>query len=304
MLSIGAYLLIHQQLTIGQFIASEIVIITILSSIEKMIGSIENVYDAFTSVEKLAKITEKPTEKHGKITFELSNESSVIFETKDLCFSFDDKLNVLNNLKFEINKNERICIMGEDGAGKSVLLKLLSGILIPSSGSLFVQNIPIQNYELDSLRDKIGLLTNKQDIFEGNLLDNITMGHNIPVQHIYTIAEQIGLLSFLQQLPNGLETSVQPFGNQLSTSAIEKIILLRLLVHDYSILLMDEPWIRSEIAFKKNIINYLLNLKNKTIIVVSNDLSFAAECDKIIYLNKNGKIDFIGSWNSYEKLKK
>lgn len=101
------------------------------------------------------------------------------------------------------------------------------------------------------MRDKIGLLTNKQDIFEGNLLDNITMGHNIPVQHIYTIAEQIGLLSFLQQLPNGLETSVQPFGNQLSTSAIEKIILLRLLVHDYSILLMDEPWIRSEIAFKK-----------------------------------------------------
>lgn len=300
MLSIGAYLLINQQLTIGQFIASEIVIITILSSIEKLTSTIENLYDAFTSVEKLSKIIDKPTEVHGKIIFENNIENNTVFKVQNLFFSFNDKINVLNNISFEINKNEIVCIMGEDGAGKSVLLKLLSGIFTATSGNILVQNIPIQNYELDSLRDKIGLLTNKQDIFEGNLLDNITMGNPISAFTIYQIAEQVGLLSFLEQLPNGLETEVQPLGNQLSTSAIEKIILLRLLVHNYSILLMDEPWIRSEANVQAVIIEFLLQQKNQTIIVVSNDLQFASKCDKIIYLNKSGQLDFIGTWNDFK----
>ena len=302
MLSIGAYLLINQQLTIGQFIASEIVIITILASIEKLINSLEHIYDAFTSVEKLNNITDNPIEKNGKIIFDTNYQDKIIYQVKGLNFSFDGIYNVLNNLNFEINKNEKICILGKDGSGKSILLNLLSGIYAPNDGAVYVQNIKIQNYELDSLRDKIGLLTNKQDIFEGNLLDNITMGHNIPTQYIYHIAEQIGLTSFLQKLPNGLETVVQPLGNQLATSAIEKIILLRLLVQEYSILLMDEPWIRSEAIVQEKVKNYILEQINKTIIVVSNDREFASKCDKIIYLNLNGEIEFIGDWNSFKKL--
>jgi ATP-binding cassette subfamily B protein len=299
MLSIGAYLLVNQQLTIGQFIASEIVIITILSSIEKLISTIENVYDAFTSVEKLSKISDKPIEVHGKIIFENNAENNIVFKVQNLFFSFDNNINVLNDITFEINKNEKVCVMGEDGAGKSVLLKLLSGIYAATSGNVLVQNIPIHNYELESLRDKIGLLTNKQDVFEGNLLDNITMGNSISTQTIYHVAEQVGLLSFLQQLPNGLETEVQPFGIQLSTSTIEKIILLRLLVHNYSILLMDEPWIRSEANIQKTIIDYLLQQQNQTMIIVSNDIQYASKCDKIIFLNKSGHVGFVGNWNDF-----
>ncbi len=303
MLSIGAYLLINQQLTIGQFIASEIVIITILASIEKLISTIENVYDAFTSVEKLSKIIDKPIEIYGNLHFENNIKINTVYNVQNISFSFDDKVTVLNNVSFDIKKEEKVCIMGEDGAGKTILLKLLSGIYTVSNGTILVNNIPILNYNLDSLRDNIGLLTNKQDIFEGNLLDNITMGNSISTSTIYEVAENVGLLSFLQQLPNGLETLVQPLGNQLSTSSIEKIILLRLLVHNYSILLMDEPWIRSESNIQSIIIQYLLQLKNQTVIVVSNDENYASKCDKIIYLNKSGQVEFVGNWNDFKLLK-
>lgn len=302
MLSVGAYLLIAQQLTIGQFIASEIIIITTLASIEKLLGSLENVYDAFTSIEKLLKISERPKEQHGNMPFEYKNaQKNILYKVANMQFSFNEKTIVLQNLNIEININEKVCIMGNDGAGKSVLLKLLSGIYLPTKGTILINNIPIQNYAVDSIRDKIGLLTNKQDIFEGNLLDNITLGNTISIDTIYNIATQVGLIDFLQELPYGLETKVQPFGNQLSTSAIEKIILLRLLVHQYEILLMDEPWIRSEANTRASVIQYLLQQKNQTIIVVSNDEAYASACDKIIYLNKNGEIGFAGDWNTFVK---
>ena len=301
MLSVGAYLLVNQQLTVGQFIASEIIIITTLSSIEKLIATLENVYDAFTSIEKLLKITERPKEKQGEILFTSNAQSHVLYKINNMNFSFQENTNILNNINLEIQANEKVCIMGNDGAGKSVFLKILSGIYTATKGTVFVNNIPIQNYSLDSIRDKIGLLTNKQDVFEGTVLDNITLGNDISFDTIYATASQIGLVNFLQELPDGLDTKVQPFGNQLSTSAVEKIILLRLLVHEYEIMLMDEPWIRSESNIRTAVIEYLLQQKNQTIIVVSNDEAYASKADKIIYLNKNGEVDFTGKWDDFKK---
>lgn len=301
MLSVGAYLLITQQLTVGQFIASEIIIITTLASIEKLIASLENVYDAFTSIEKLLKISDRPKENEGQVTFMCNNEITQLYKVDKMCFSFQEDIKILNNITIEIKLYEKVCIMGNDGAGKSILLKILSGIYPNSSGSILVNNVPLQNYTLDSIRDRIGLLTNKQDIFEGSILENITLGNDILIDTIYTTVAQIGLTDFLQQLPNGLDTKVQPFGNQLSTSAIEKILLLRLLVHEYDIMLMDEPWIRSEANIRTKIIDYLLYQNNKTIIVVSNDEEYASKCDKIIYLNKLGEIDFTGNWNAFKQ---
>ena len=301
MLSVGAYLLVNQQLTVGQFIASEIIIITTLSSIEKLIATLENVYDAFTSIEKLLKITERPKEKQGEILFTSNAQSHVLYKINNMNFSFQENTNILNDINLEIQANEKVCIMGNDGAGKSVFLKILSGIYTATKGTVFVNNIPIQNYSLDSIRDKIGLLTNKQDVFEGTVLDNITLGNDISFDTIYATASQIGLVNFLQELPDGLDTKVQPFGNQLSTSAVEKIILLRLLVHEYEIMLMDEPWIRSESNIRTSVIQYLLQQKNQTIIVVSNDEAYASKADKIIYLNKNGEVDFTGKWDDFKK---
>ncbi len=301
MLSVGAYLLINQQLTIGQFIASEIIIITTLASVEKLISSLENVYDAFTSIEKLLIISERPTELQGEITFTYTTTIKQLYKVENMCFSFNENAKILKNINIEISPNEKICIMGNDGSGKSVLLKILSGIYPVSAGSILINNIPVQNYALESLRDKIGLLTNKQDIFEGTVLENITLGNDILIDTIFTMATQIGLVDFLQLLPNGLNTKLQPLGNQLSTSAIEKIILLRLLVHQYDVMLMDEPWIRSEANIRTNIINYLLQQNNQTIIVVSNDEEYASKCDKIIYLNKLGEIDFVGNWSLFKE---
>lgn len=301
MLSVGAYLLVNQQLTVGQFIASEIIIITTLSSIEKLIATLENVYDAFTSIEKLLKITERPKEREGELLFISNTQNHVLYKVNNMSFSFQENINILNNLNLEIQAREKVCIMGNDGSGKSVFLKILSGIYPATKGTVFVNNIPIQNYSLDSIRDKIGLLTNKQDVFEGTILDNITLGNDISFDTIYATAAQIGLADFLQELPDGLNTKVQPFGNQLSTSAVEKIILLRLLVHEYEIMLMDEPWIRSESNIRTAVIQYLLQQKNQTIIVVSNDEAYASKADRIIYLNKNGEVDFTGKWDDFKK---
>ena len=217
MLIVGSILLVNQQLNIGQFIAAEIIIITVINSIEKIIVNLDTVYDVLTSVEKLGKITDKPLEKDGTIELPVE-ENGLAVEINNVNFGYDDDtLPVLSNINFNINSNETVCIMGATGSGKSTLLRLMSGAYDNYHGNIFVNGIQLSNYKLDSLRMQTGILLSQQDIFQGTLLENITMGNNnILPQHVIRLAEKVGLKAFFAELNDGLNTNIDPAGKKLS----------------------------------------------------------------------------------------
>lgn len=304
MLIVGSVLLVSQQLNIGQFIAAEIIILMVITSVEKLIVSLDKVYDVLTSVEKLGKVTDKPTEEEG--TVDLKNEQEGLsVEMNRVNFNYQDKehtnQNTLSDISLTIEKNEKVCIMGRGGAGKSTLLRLLTGSYKNFSGTLLINNIPVTNYRLQSLREQTGILFNQQDIFEGTLLENITMGWpDISGQHILEVAEKIGLKKYFSGLPQGFNTPLDPAGKKMPQKIIQKILLLRALINNPRLVLLEEPFNGIEEEIQHQIIDYLLHqTPHQTLLVISNDQAFAAQCDKVIFM-QDGAIKAMGNWSSVQ----
>lgn len=304
MLIVGSVLLVSQQLNIGQFIAAEIIILMVITSVEKLIVSLDKVYDVLTSVEKLGKVTDKPTEEEG--TVDLKNEQEGLsVEMNRVNFNYQDKehtnQNTLSDISITIEKNEKVCIMGRGGAGKSTLLRLLTGSYKNFSGTLLINNIPVTNYRLQSLREQTGILFNQQDIFEGTLLENITMGWpDISGQHILEVAEKIGLKKYFSGLPQGFNTPLDPAGKKMPQKIIQKILLLRASINNPRLVLLEEPFNGIEEEIQHQIIDYLLHqTPHQTLLVISNDQAFAAQCDKVIFM-QDGAIKAMGNWSSVQ----
>jgi len=297
MLILGAVLLVKQELNIGQFIAAEIVILLILSAVEKLILNLEIGYNILTGVKKLNVINDKKAEIQGKTPF-VSNGNGIGIEVKNLKFKFDEGRNLLENLNFTIKPGAKICVMGDGGSGKSILLELIGGNLKHFEGVININDVPINNINQNEYRKNIGIFYNEQDIFDGTIYDNICMGNeSITPTEIMQLAEMLDIKDFISQLPQGLYTILQPTGKGLSTIIAKKILLLRAIVNHPELLILDEPFELAGAESSKKIANYLTTLQNTTCFVVSGYVPFAQQADLIIWLEK-GSIKHIGEPNS------
>jgi ABC-type bacteriocin/lantibiotic exporter with double-glycine peptidase domain len=297
MLIIGSILLVKQQLNLGQFIAAEIVILLILSAVEKLILNLEVVYNILTGVEKLDGISNKKIETLGKIDL-ISNKKGFSIDVEKLEFGFEQEKNILEDINFNLAHGEKVCIMGDGGSGKSILLELVGGTLKNYEGKININNIPLYNINQTEYRKQIGIFYNEQEIFNSSLYDNITMGNDsIDAREIMELAEIIGINEYISNLPEGLFTQLQPTGKGLSTIIAKKILLLRAIVNKPELLILDEPFELAGAESSKRISDHLCNLKNTTCFVASGYIPFAKNCDLIIWLEK-GKIKHIGHPNS------
>lgn len=285
MLIVGAYLLINQQLNIGQFIATEIVIMSIIESIEKLILNLDKVYDTLTSVEKINKLTDLKKETPGNTQLEISTPPSI--KISALSFGFKDGKNILKDVNIEIGAGDKVCITGKTGSGKSTLLKLVSGLYELQEGNIFINQSPIGNYDPNVLRNGIGIMSGTQELFEGSIRDNICTGDTtITEQELYRLADLTGLRSYIDDYQNGFEHRIIPANHQLPEIILRKILLARALVHRPPLLLLENPWQGMEEAYANRIKEYLLTgMPHTTVLVVTNDSGFAARCTKRIQLD-------------------
>lgn len=288
MLVVGAILLVNQQLNIGQFIAAEIVILMVIGSVEKLILNLDKIYDVLTSIEKITKVTGKPTEDNGNIVLP-DNEKNVSVTARNLSFGYEAGNLALKDLSFHIPAGKKVCVKGVYCAGKSTLLRLLSGAYQSFEGSLYINDIPIGNYDLDSLRANTGILLSIQDIFQGTIKENVTLGDgNISYGQMDELAKIVGLKQFIDSKREGYDMFIQPTGQHLSGRIIKKILLMRALMHQPHFLLLEEPWLGLEEQYVQQIKDYLFKY-SATTIVVTNDEDFAAKCDIVLEL-ENGSL--------------
>jgi len=288
MLVMGSYLLLNQQLNIGEFIAAEIIILTVINAIEKLIGSLDSIYDIITGLEKLAHVTESSIEKSGNIPY-ISNGKGMSVELINCELEFSANKKIFQDLNFTLPSSSLICITGDEGSGKTSLLNFLGGNYQSEKGGLLINDVPFQNYQLESLRNRMGIFLNQEDIFEGTLLENITVGRKeITVEKINEIAQKIGFKGFINNFQNGFESILDPAGRKIASSLVSKILILRAFVNEPELLLLEEPWRNFNNETKKSIIEYLLQLSSKTTIcIVTNNEDFIAKCDYIIHLENN-----------------
>lgn len=287
MLIVGAVLLVEQQINVGQFIASEIVILMIIGSVEKLIISLDNIYDVLTSVEKINKLVEKPHEHVGNLQL-LKTSSGLSVEGKNISFAYNGGKVILHNMSFNFPAGCKVCIKGANSAGKSTFLRLISGAYQTFEGSLLINGVPIANYDVRSVRSHIGLLLSKQEIFQGTILENICIGDDtINYERIDRLAQITGLRPFVESHREGYEFEIKPIGNHLPDRVVRKILLIRALIHHPELLLLEEPWLGLEDEYTLQIQQYILEqLADKTALIVTNDDAFAAKCDVVMVMDK------------------
>ncbi len=283
MLIAGTWLLLNQQINVGQFIAVDIVIILIISSVEKLIATMDNVYDSLTSIEKLGKIVDSKIEANGNLSFDNSNGCYIDFVNVE--FAYPDGSKALKHADFMIASNEVICVKGASGAGRSTILRLLTGAYPSFDGSILLNKIPIGNYNLYDLRAHTGIMLNEQDIFKGSILENLTMGSlSISMKEITYLADKVGFTEFIANNKNGYDTMLDPMGKRLSNQVRQNIKLLRALLGKPTLLLLEEPLKHLNATQEFAMMEYLRVESNATVLIISNDKDLHVLADKVLGL--------------------
>lgn len=291
LLLIGGYLVLSQQMNIGQFVAAEIIILLVISSVEKVILGLETFYDVLTAVEKIGQVTDMDLEED--IFFEdKSCYDNISLETNDLAFQFPGtNFGILKNINLKIDQGEKIIIDGENGSGKTTLIRVLSGLLHPTSGNFFINDDTFKKIDTKQFRSRIGSIIQGETPFEGTILENITFNDkSISTENIKWALDGVQLTKFIKTLPQGLETKIFPEGKELSSSNAQKILLARSIIHKPNILFYEEPTDRMDVNVANEIIDFITSEENNwTVIVSSQNPHWLTKCEREITMRK-GKI--------------
>lgn len=291
LLLIGGYLVLNQKMNIGQFVAAEIIILLVLSSIEKIIIGLESLYDVLTSVEKIGQIADLKMEDTSEADADYCF-TNISITTENLRFKYPDSTDdILSQISLQIEPSEKIYLDGVNGSGKTTLIRILSGFIQPSSGSFFINDDTYRKIDLSQYRSQISIITQGETPFEGTVLENITLNNpTISNEDIKWAIESVQLGDYIKTLPNGLETKIFPDGRQLSSSNAQKILLARSIVSKPKILFYEDPLDKMDEIAAKEIIDFITNPSNKwTVIVSSKNNYWKKKCTRKITMN-NGHI--------------
>lgn len=292
LLSIGGFLVVSQQMNIGQFVAAEIIILLVINSVEKIILGLETFYDVLTSVEKIGQVADLSLEE------EFDNESTnycyadITLETEKIRFKFPDSKNtILSDISLKIDQGERIFINGENGSGKTTLIRVLSGLLKPTSGSFYINDDTFKKIDLKQYRSQIGSIIYGESPFEGTYMENITFNDkNISQEDLKWALDGVQLTSFIKSLPKSLDTHIFPEGRQLSSSNAQKILLARSIIHKPKILFYEDPTDTMDEKVANEIIDFITAKEHKwTIIVSSKNPYWKTKCNREIIM-QSGRI--------------
>lgn len=292
LLLIGGFLVLNQQMNIGQFVAAEIIILLVINSVEKIILGLEAFYDVLTSIEKIGEVTDMSLEEESKAE-NRSCYTDITLETENLRFKFPDSKNeALHSISLKINQGEKIYINGDNGSGKTTLIRILSGLLQPTSGSFYINDDTFRKIDLTQYRSQISSITHGENPFEGTIKENITFNDKkVTNEDLKWALGGVKLTSLIKTLPNGLDTKIFPEGKQISSSNAQKILLARSIIQKPQILFYEDPTDTMDQKIAEELIDFITSENNKwTVIVSSKNPYWMQRCSRIITM-KNGTIE-------------
>ena len=291
LLLIGGLLVLNQEMNIGQFVAAEIIILLVISSVEKLITGHETFYDLLTSLEKLGQVVDKELEpQDGEKPFAENQNFHIQLDGISYAVPNREK-KIIDNLTLTISPTCSIILRGASGSGKSTLLRIIAGILEPDTGGIFINDVSLKGVNLNYYRSHIGQSLPEESPFEGTILNNITFGdENIPQEQIYWAIEKVGLTQFVKEQPQGLQTVLYPEGRQIPSTVAKKIVLARSIVRKPKLLILKDPLHQFKEEEANEMMSFLSDPSNGwALIVVSANLSWTDRCTRIITM-ENGRI--------------
>ncbi len=240
LLTAGGWLVIQQELTLGQLVAAEIIVSTIVGSIAKLGKQFESWYDTMASVDKIGHLIDLDTERENGDLPPPDTGRGMEIEAIDLGFSYHDGPHLFDGLNFRIEAGDRVALFGSQGSGISSMLDLLHGLRAPTSGAIFLDGHDIRGWRLESLRER-AMLLRSTDIVSGTIAENLRLGRvETSVAELHGALERTGILRRILDLPEGLHTNLLAGGLPLSSRERIRLLFARALLASPSLLLVDE----------------------------------------------------------------
>ncbi|MEN9348513.1 MAG: hypothetical protein RLZZ77_2024 [Bacteroidota bacterium] len=292
LLIVGSYLVVNNLINIGQFVASEIIILLIISSVEKVIMSMNNVYDVLTALEKVGHVTDIPLETQTGDELPENKEHAMSVEFSKVSFSFPNEDHfILADVDLSIKAGEHILVCGKNGSGKTTLLRLISGLYTTFQGSISFNGLPLRNLQPEALRTAIGDHFHASDVFRGTFLENIQAGrYQLSLSDVQAASEMVGLSEYIQNLPLGYSTPIDPEGKQWPSGVVRKIILARAILGHPKLLLIEDNLM--SLPDRYAIFQRILAPENKwTVVVISSDIKLAQRVDRVVVLDKGTMLE-------------
>lgn len=235
-----------------------------------------------------------PEIKDNDDAIEFIDEPDTI-EYEGVSFKYSEKL-ILNQLSIKIEQGEKVALVGPSGGGKTTICSLLPRFYDPLQGKIKINNRDIKSYKLESLRKQIGVVQQDVFLFGGTLRDNIIYGNlNATEEEINYAVDQAQLRTFVDELPEGLDTVVGERGTKLSGGQKQRISIARMFLKNPPIIILDEATSALDVETENKIQSAFKNLsRGRTSLIIAHRLSTIRHVDRIVYIEQ-GQIQEMGS---------
>jgi len=284
-LAIGGWLVINRELTLGQLVAAELVMLNVLSALEKLIRNCDTFYDLLTGLDKIGHVSDLPIERQGGTELSYS-ERGLSIKCMKLRFSYT-RSEILSGLDVLIESGQKASLVGASGAGKTTLASLICGLQEASHGTVEVGGHDVRDLDLHSLRKQVGFVGDVNEILEGTIEDNVGLGRpSVSHQDIRWALDTAQFSTDLIDLPDGINTMLVSGGRNLSRGQVQRLLIARAIAERPSLLILDEAFTGIDEKTKLKIIHQLFSPEiGWTVLDISHDAEVVMRSDKVYVLS-------------------
>ncbi len=293
---VGGEMVYHHDITLGQFIQVNSYIAMVYGPLQ-WFGDLNQWFSrAMAGAERIFEVIDADTEPYA----ERQHESPIVgrVEFNGVRFGYDKSNPVLNGLSFTAEPGEMIGLVGKSGAGKSTTINLLCRFYQPDAGTIMIDGVDYNDFQLQALRKQVGVVLQDPFLFNGTIAENIAYARpDADFEEVVTAARQANAHNFILAKPDGYDTMVGEKGAQLSGGERQRISIARAILHNPRILILDEATSAVDVETERQIQQALANLvKGRTTFAIAHRLSTLRNADRLIVLEK-GRIAEMGTHN-------
>lgn len=284
----GAGYVLSNQITPGELLSFYAIIGYFTGPVASIIGFNKTLQDALIASDRLFEIMDLEQEDETN-KVELTHELIGDLRFQNVSFKYGTRVTVFDSLNLTISKGTITAIVGESGSGKTTLMSLLQNLYPIQAGQVFIGSYDIRYLSNKSLRQQLCVVPQKIDLFAGNVVENIAIGDLAPdMERIHRICSELGMLPFIEELPQGFGTYLGENGVSLSGGQRQRVAIARALYRDPEILILDEATASLDVLSEQAVQQAIQGLKQKgkTVVVIAHRLSTVANADKIVVLDK------------------